>query len=263
MIPAASVATSVTSASPIISAAAVDAVRCGLRRCVVASRARPAAPPNCAAGAAEHACERPHEPRGEERDADEDQKRADAHPEQDLRRAEAAPEQPVRERGEAESGQPERADRPEAGEAGLRQGRSFADGGDRRHARRPDRGPQAGEERDEDADEQRDDDRPRLEQEPLVREREADRVEELEEALREREAERRGRRSTRACRRREPRSRSSASTCRRDAPSVRIVANSRVRCAIVIESEFAITKLPTKSAMPANASRKPWRKVMN
>ena len=32
MIPAASVATSVTSASPIISAAAVDAVRCGFRR---------------------------------------------------------------------------------------------------------------------------------------------------------------------------------------------------------------------------------------
>ena len=53
------------------------------------------------------------------------------------------------------------------------------------------------------------------------------------------------------------------STWRRDAPSVRSVANSRVRCAIVIESEFAITKQPTKSAMPPNASRKPWRKVMN
>ena len=46
------------------------------------------------------------------------------------------------------------------------------------------------------------------------------------------------------------------STWRRVAPSVRSVANSRVRCAIVIESEFAITKLPTKSAMPPNASRK-------
>ena len=32
---------------------------------------------------------------------------------------------------------------------------------------------------------------------------------------------------------------------------------------IVIASEFAITKLPTKSAIPANASRKPWRNVMN
>ena len=53
------------------------------------------------------------------------------------------------------------------------------------------------------------------------------------------------------------------STWRRDPPSVRTVANSRVRCAIVIESEFAITKLPTKSAIPANASRKPCRNVMN
>ncbi len=53
------------------------------------------------------------------------------------------------------------------------------------------------------------------------------------------------------------------STCRREPPSVRIVANSRVRWAIVIEREFAITKLPTKRAIPAKASRKPWRKVMN
>ena len=49
----------------------------------------------------------------------------------------------------------------------------------------------------------------------------------------------------------------------RVAPSVRSVANSRVRCAIVIESEFAITKLPTKSAMPPNASRNPRRNEMN
>ena len=42
-----------------------------------------------------------------------------------------------------------------------------------------------------------------------------------------------------------------ASTWRRDAPSVRSVASSRVRWAIVIESEFAITKLPTKSAIAA------------
>ncbi len=49
VIPAASVATSVTSASPIISAAAVEAVRCGFRRAL--SRAsRPAAPPICVAG---------------------------------------------------------------------------------------------------------------------------------------------------------------------------------------------------------------------
>ena len=49
VIPAASTATSVTSASPIISAAAVEAVRCGFRRAL--SRAStPAAPPIRVAG---------------------------------------------------------------------------------------------------------------------------------------------------------------------------------------------------------------------
>ena len=46
-----------------------------------------------------------------------------------------------------------------------------------------------------------------------------------------------------------------ASTCRREAPSVRSVASSRIRCATVIASVLAITKLPTKSAMPAKPSR--------
>ena len=46
-----------------------------------------------------------------------------------------------------------------------------------------------------------------------------------------------------------------ASTCLREAPSVRSVASSRIRWATVIESVFAITKLPTKSAMPPKASR--------
>ncbi len=45
------------------------------------------------------------------------------------------------------------------------------------------------------------------------------------------------------------------STWRREAPSVRSVANSRVRCAIVIESELAITNEPTSSATPPKASR--------
>ena len=50
--------------------------------------------------------------------------------------------------------------------------------------------------------------------------------------------------------------------CRRDPPIVRTVANSRVRWAIVIESEFAITKAPTKSAIPPKARRKPRRNEM-
>jgi hypothetical protein len=44
--------------------------------------------------------------------------------------------------------------------------------------------------------------------------------------------------------------------CRREAPIVRSVANSRVRCATVIESVLKMTNAPTKSAMPANESRK-------
>ena len=52
------------------------------------------------------------------------------------------------------------------------------------------------------------------------------------------------------------------STCRREAPSVRSVANSRIRCAIVIASVFAITNAPTNSAIPANASSAYWMILM-
>ena len=109
---------------------------------------------------------------------------------------------------------------------------------------------------------ERDDHRARLEHEPVVRQREADRVEQLEEPVRER----RGRRARRRSRRARPMTRASTitelSTCRREAPIVRSVANSRMRCAIVIESELEITNAPTKSAMPPNASRKSCRKEM-
>ena len=44
---------------------------------------------------------------------------------------------------------------------------------------------------------------------------------------------------------------------RRVAPIVRSVANSRTRCATVIDSVLAITKLPTNSEIPANARRNP------
>ncbi len=51
-------------------------------------------------------------------------------------------------------------------------------------------------------------------------------------------------------------SRTDRSTCRREAPSVRSVANSRVRWATVIERVLKITNDPTKSAIPAKARRK-------
>ena len=56
--------------------------------------------------------------------------------------------------------------------------------------------------------------------------------------------------------------RTERSTCRRDAPSVRSVASSRTRCAIVIDSVLKMTNAPTKSAMPPKASRKPRMKAM-
>ena len=43
---------------------------------------------------------------------------------------------------------------------------------------------------------------------------------------------------------------------RRDAPIVRSVANSRVRCATVIEKVLKMTNAPTKSAIAAKVSRK-------
>ena len=44
-------------------------------------------------------------------------------------------------------------------------------------------------------------------------------------------------------------------TCLREAPSVRSVANSRVRCATVMDSVLKITNAPTSSAMPPKPSR--------
>ena len=78
-------ATNVTSARPIISAAAVAAVRPGFR--VAFSRAsRPAAPPMRAAGGADEVRERPHEPRREHRDADEEPEHAGDDPDDPRRR---------------------------------------------------------------------------------------------------------------------------------------------------------------------------------
>ena len=94
---------------------------------------------------------------------------------------------------------------------------------------------------------------------PLVGEREADEVEEPEEQFREVEAEEQaddGREELGTDHERldDDRVQDLPAGAR---PACAPVANSRARCAIVIESEFAITKLPTKSAMPAKASRKP------
>ena len=216
--------------------------------------------PRC--GPAEEMGERHDELGREERDAEEDQQGAEPHQREDLSRREAAPEQAVREQRESEQPERRRADRAVAGEASRRQRGAFPDGGDRRNAGCAPSRPQACDDRDEDADEERHDDRPRLEQQAAVGKREAGLLEEPEEPLREGEAEQRGR----ARDARKPRTSDSNKTdrliWRREAPIVRSVANSRVRWATVIDSEFAITNAPTNSAIPPNASRNPCRKLM-
>ena len=117
--------------------------------------------------------------------------------------------------------------------------------------------PQAREQRDDDPDEQRDDDRPRL---CMTRPLFGSVKPTASKSLKSPVASPRPRRMP-AIEARTPMTSASTmidqSTCLREAPSVRRVASSRVRCAIVIDSEFAITNAPTKSAM--NAEREQER----
>ena len=130
----ASMVTSVTRVSPIISAAADEPVRCGFR--IAFSRARiPGAPASRSPGTPSTAASGRISCDGEERDAEEDEHGADAHEDEDRPRSARAPH-PVGEREEAEDGQRRRADAAVPGEAARRQLRAFANGCDRRHARR-------------------------------------------------------------------------------------------------------------------------------
>ncbi len=137
----------------------------------------------------EQLCERTNEARGEERDPEEDEQRAEPHPDEDLRRVEAASEEAVDERREAGARHEHRADPAEAGESSGRKRRPLPHGGDRRHASRTNRRAQARDQGDEDSRDERDDRRPRLEHEPRVREREADQIEEAEQTSGEQQAE--------------------------------------------------------------------------
>ena len=321
MIPAASTATRVTSASPIISAAAVEAVRCGLRAVLramrfIASAARRGT--RGQSGSQARTARRSHREDDQEEERVEhgaEHERADPLPVAGPEGAVA--QQPVRQRAErpdeietATTARPsgltmQRAGARAATRTGRRRGRSAA-------RRRPSRAAPAPCSRDEERHERREAERRqrseptarkranrpagsvapsrtaaiggtrvarsagrrlassvtrmptrsettivlRLETQAAVRQREPDQVEELEQPLREAETEEQPGDRGEHARSTSDSSITSRSTCRREAPSVRRVANSRVRCAIVIESELAITKAPTKRAMPANASRK-------
>ena len=242
-------ATNVTSARPIISAAAVVAVRAGLR--IALSRAsRPAAPPRRAAGrptptrAAGRAAAR-------QRHADEQRSAPSADREQRAARCRAVREQAVAEQRQRAPTTPS-DDRADGGDCGPRRqrapSRTAAIGGTRvaRIA-----GHEPGEHRHDDPDEQRDDHRARREHGAACGRSSPSAAEQRAEALA------RGRsRAQRPIERGEQADRGASSstersTCRRDAPSVRSVANSRVRWATVIESVLKMTNAPTNSAIAA------------
>ncbi len=125
----------------------------------------------------------------EHRDADEDEHHPEDHEKENLGRIEIRPEEPPEEAGEAEDGNYGSDGSPEAGEPARGDRRSFSHGGDRGHSRRLEGREDAGDQRHGDSQQQRDDDRSRAEDEAAVRQREPNRVEQLEQSRREREAE--------------------------------------------------------------------------
>ena len=104
------------------------------------------------------------------------------------------------------------------------------------------------------AEQQRDDDRARRDDRRRLRQLDAQRAEQRDQALGdpdpEHEADHRGEEPDHEAL--EPTERM---TCLREAPSVRSVANSRVRWATVIDSVLKITNAPTSSAMAPNAEQ--------
>ena len=177
----------VTSAIPIISAAAVAAVRPGLR-CAFRSASLPALPPMRRAGMPTA--------RTSGRTSRDD---SIATPTNSARTptpssakrspvAMSSDERAVAEREHGERDDEARDVRREAREPAARQRRALADGGDRRHARRSDRREEAGDERHERPDEQRDDDRAGGEDGLGLGQVEVQRLEELVQPDGEREA---------------------------------------------------------------------------
>ena len=188
-IPFTNVATNATRATPIISAAAVAAVRPGLR-----TELRRASAPGGAADPPrrqpDDGRERPDELRRDHRDPDEQQDHAAGDRQEPLRRVDVVGEHRVAEQEQRERDQRERDVRGEAVPAALRQLCSLADGRDRRDARRADRGEEPGDHGDDRPDEERDDHRPRRVHRLRLRKPEPERAEQRLEPLGERDAER-------------------------------------------------------------------------
>ena len=239
-----------------MSAAAVEAVRLGLRTALAPARS-PATPPARRAGQPTTRASGLTRRGAEQRDAHEQPEHAAAEQQRHRSAAHAAGEHAGRDRGER--GEDARRARSWPSAPRSRDGgsdRALADRRDRRHAGGPPRGQDAGEHRDR---------RCRASSETDDRAR-------RDRPCRPWAGRRPARRSGRSCPWRSrcpatspsseasrpmtrPSSTTERLTCLREAPSVRSVANSRVRCATVIDSVLKITNAPTSSAMPPKPSR--------
>ena len=258
--PAANTVTNETRARPIISAAAVAAVRPGLRTAF--SRAsRPGTPRSRSSG-------RPT------RDASGRTSRglSRATPRKTVAGAGADQSPPGERRGEAEHHQPRSPSAVSAmpttprrrGSRGRLQHGALAQRGHGGHAGRAHRRRERGEDRDHGADQRRDDDRARLDHACRTA---AGRSRSPRTRRRARRREDDARARSRGPRRRRPITSASSTTevmiWRRLAPSARSIPNSRVRWATVIEKVLKIRKAATNSATPANISSAVVRKPMN
>ena len=159
--PAAKTVTKATSARPIISAAAVTAVRLGLR-CAFSRARRPVRRAQPLQRPAGDRRQRRHQAGAEERDA---RRRSPPRRRPSGRRRcrrSAPPKRPtssIASPADAEQDRERQVERPAAPGRRRLEG---VQGGDRRHPGRAQRRDQRGDEGDDDADQQRDDDRPRL-----------------------------------------------------------------------------------------------------
>ena len=240
--------TNTTSARPIISAAAVTAVRPGLAHRVLARQP---------AGEPAHRLERPPGQRG--------QRAHQARAEDRHGRAAPAPRPaPIRPAAEPEDSMPPNrptstsptppttpsdrdaraTTRPRRVDSGSAASRSAAIG-DTRVARSA--GTSADDQRHAQPDHQRHDDRAGREHRAGVRQVDPGRLEQRVDGRRERDAAQQAEQRPHQRRSATPRSPTEVRICRRDAPSVRSIPNSRIRWATVIENVLKIGKAPTKS----------------
>ena len=213
-------------------------------------------------GPAERRGERRHELRRDECHADEADDDAEADREEPLDAGRAGREAAEEQQSERKRERDEGRRQSEACEAGRRE-HALANGRDRLDARCAESRKQAGEHRHDGADDQRDDHGASRKDGVAVRQVDAERARTAASRPFAMPSPMKRPRPRRGCRSRRPRRSPSVITCRRVAPRVRSVPNSRARWAIVIESVLAITKIPTKSAMPPNASRNFCRKLVN